>query len=127
MKLTSNLTPADREELLDRLKECSEVNIIVIGRKTKKRFSTPVWFVLEGEEKVILVPMKGSDNNWLKDLVKDPKIELSAGRSSLSSKATIVRDSNRVEKVLDKFREKYRSMWSESYYVKRDVYVEVPL
>jgi len=111
-------------DFLNKLEKFSEVKITVTGRKTKKKISTPVWFVVEGE-KVLLVPNTGSDNNWFKDLVKDPQIELSLGNDNVQSKLKIVRDSNKVEKVLDKFREKYRSMWSESYYTKRDVYVEI--
>jgi len=102
------------------------VNITVTGRKTRKKFSTPVWYVLDGKI-VVLVPMKGSDNDWFKDLVKDPQIELGVGEIAIPFKATIVRDTNRIEKVLDKFRAKYKTMWSESYYTKRDVYVEVPV
>jgi hypothetical protein len=115
-----------RQNLLGKLKQSNEVNITVTGRKTKRRFSAPVWFVLEGE-KVILVPMKGSDNNWFKNLVRDPLIELGVGETAISCRAAIVRDSNGVEKVLDRFRAKYRGVWSESYYAKRDVYVEVPV
>jgi len=125
--LTPDSAPASRERLLDRLKQSSEVNITVTGLRTKKRISTPVWFTLDEGRKVILVPMKGSDTNWFKNLVTDPQIELGAGGKTAPFKATIVRDSNMVEKVLDKFREKYRSMWSESYYTNRDVYVEVPV
>jgi hypothetical protein len=100
------------------------VNITVTGRKTKKRFSTPVWFVLDGE-RVAIVPMKGSDNNWFKNLVQSHQIELSAGGISALYKTSIVRDPRQVQEVIDKLRAKYRSMWSEAYYTKRDVYVEV--
>jgi hypothetical protein len=123
--LASNFTPADRKGLLDGLKESHEVKITVTGRTTKKKFSTPVWFVLDGE-KVILVPMKGSDNEWFKDLATEPQIELGVDDITIPFKATLVRDSAHVEKVLDRFRAKYKSMWSEAYYTKRDVYVEVP-
>jgi hypothetical protein len=102
------------------------VRITVTGRRTKKRFSTPVWFVLDGE-KAILVPMKGSDNEWFKDLVREPQIELGIDDTTIPFKATLVRDSTKVEKVLDRFRAKYKSMWSESYYAKRDVYAEIPV
>ena len=120
------MTLESRRTLLDRLKHSNEVNITVTGRRTKKRFSTPVWFVLDGD-KVILVPMKGSDNEWFKDLVREPQIELEVDGTMIPFKATLVRDSTRVEKVLDGFRAKYKSMWSESYYTKRDVYVEIPM
>ena len=115
-----------RQTLIDRLKHSNEVRITVTGRRTKKKFSTPVWFVLD-REKVILVPMKGSDNEWFKDLIKEPQIELGVDDTAIPFKATLVRDSARVKKVLDGFRAKYKSMWSESYYTKRDVYVEVPV
>jgi len=119
------MTLESRRTLLGRLKHSNEVNITVAGRKTKKRFSAPVWFVLDGEQ-VILVPMKGSDNEWYKNLTKQPQIELGVDDITIPFKAILVRDSTKVEKVLDKFRAKYKSMWSESYYTKRDVYVEVP-
>ena len=124
--MASDYGPADREELLNRLKESKEVNITVTGRKTKRRFSTPVWFVLDGE-RVAIVPTKGSDNNWFKNLEQIPRVELSAGGISAPFNASIVRDPKQVEKVIDKLRVKYRSMWSEAYYTKRDVYVEVPI
>jgi len=124
--LTSDYIPANRQELLNRLKESKEVNITVTGRKTKRRFSTPVWFVVDGD-RIAIVPTKGSDNNWFKNLVQTPNIELSAGGISAPFSASIVRDSKQVEKVIDKLRAKYRHMWSEAYYTKRDVYVEVPV
>lgn len=102
------------------------MNVTVTGRRTKGKFTTPVWFVLDGG-KVLLVPSRGSDNNWFKDLVKDPRIGLGLGDAAIPFDATPVRDPSRVEAVLDKFRAKYRSVWSESYYAKRDVYVEVPI
>lgn len=122
------MTPGttDREDLLRRLEDSSEVNITVKGRKTKKKITTPVWFAIDGAN-VILVPMKGSDNDWFKNLEKNPQIELSVDESAIPFTAKIVRDSDRVETVLDRFRSKYKSMWSESYYTKRDVYVEVPV
>ena len=116
------MKPNGPEGLLAKLKRSSEVTITVRGRRSGRKFSAPVWFVVDGE-KVILVPTKGSDNNWFKNLVKDPHIELDGILTP--SEAKIVRDSGQVEKILDAFRAKYRSMWSESYYTKRDVYVEV--
>lgn len=91
-----------------------------------KRITTPVWFVVDGPN-VILVPMKGSENEWFKNLEKNPQIELSVDESAIPFTAKIVRDSDRVEMVLDRFRSKYKSMWSESYYTKRDVYVELTI
>ena len=116
-----------RRELVDKLKQSNEVRVTVTGRKTKKKLSTPVWFVLEGDSKVLLVPMRGSDTNWFKNLAGDLQIGLGVDEVESTSKAKVVREPREVEKVLDKFRAKYRRMWSEAYYVKRDLYVEVAL
>ena len=118
---------AQRENFLKKLTQSDELKITVTGRRTGRKFSTPVWFVLDGEEKVILVPTKGADNNWFKNLVKNPLIELGVGGIAFPSRATLVRDSSRVKKVIDQLRAKYESMWSESYYAKREVFVEIPL
>ncbi len=88
---------AQRKNFLNKLKRSSEVDITVTGRKTKKRFSTPVWFVLEGE-KVALVPMKGSDNDWFKDLRKNPQIELGVDELAFPFRATLVRGGSRRSK-----------------------------
>jgi hypothetical protein len=124
-RLTSTSSPRVREELIAKLKRSNEVTITVEGRSSGKKISTPVWFVLDKENRVMLVPMKGSGTNWFKNLEKHPEIELSEGGTAISSPATIFGDKSQVEGILDGFRSKYRSMWSESYYAKRDVYVEV--
>ena len=118
--------PANRKDILNKLNQSNEVNITVRGRITRKKLSTPVWFVLDGD-RMILLPIKGSQSSWLKNLVKDPHIELGVDDIAIPSKARIERDSHKVNAVFDKFRSKYRSLWSESYYTKRDVYVEVPV
>ena len=117
---------ANRQEFLNKLKNSSEVDITVTGRRTKKRFSTPVWFVLDGE-KIMLLPTHSSHNDWFKNLVRDQRIELSVKGTVVNSKAKLVRDSEEAQRVLDMLRAKYRSMWSDSYYAKPEVCVEVPL
>jgi deazaflavin-dependent oxidoreductase (nitroreductase family) len=117
---------AKKENFLSRLKDSSEVRITVTGRKTGKKHSTPVWFLLE-DKKVILVPTMGSKNNWFRNLEKNPQIELAVDRTSISAKATILRDSGQAKKTVEKLKAKYKSMWSDSYYNPRDVTVEIPL
>ena len=119
-------SPADRDQLLSELGRSDEVSITVTGRSSKKKRSTPVWFIVEGR-KLQLVPVRGSETPWFRNLMKDPHILLSIGQTSVSSEATLLRDQKGAEKVLDKLRVKYRRMWSESYYPKHDAYVEVPL
>ena len=52
--------PAREDFLKDRLSRSNEITINVIGRKSGRTISIPVWFVLEGD-KLYLLPVQGSD------------------------------------------------------------------
>lgn len=123
------MNDTNRENILGKLKRSGEVEITVTGRKTRKKFSTPVWFLLEGEgkkeEEILIVPIKGSDSNWFKNLAKDPQITLGVDNVTIESKATLVKNPNQAKQIIDKLKTKYESEWSESYYTKRDAYVKV--
>ena len=47
----------------------------VIGRKSGRTISIPVWFVLEGE-KLYLLPVQGLDTHWCKNVLRNPQIAL---------------------------------------------------
>jgi hypothetical protein len=47
----------------------------VIGRKSGRTISIPVWFVLEGE-KLFLLPVRGSDAQWYKNVLQNRSIGL---------------------------------------------------
>jgi hypothetical protein len=57
------------------LSSSNELQITVIGRKTGKKFSTPVWFVSE-RDKLYLLPVRGSVSNWYRNILKEPTMEL---------------------------------------------------
>ena len=59
------------DEFEQALKNTDEVEITVTGRKSGNRISNPVWFVHEGE-KLYLLPVKGSDSNWYKNILTTP-------------------------------------------------------
>jgi hypothetical protein len=54
-----------------------QIKISVIGRKSGKTISIPVWFVLEGE-KLSLLPVRGSGMQWFKNLLQNPSIGIDA-------------------------------------------------
>ena len=49
--------PASNDDLKGRLARYRQIKITVIGRKSGKTISIPVWFVLEGE-KLYLLPVQ---------------------------------------------------------------------
>src|ERR1700680_296160 len=107
------------------LQGANEIEITVTGRTSGRSLTYPVWFALEGE-KLYLLPVKGSDTNWYKNLRKTPTIRLAARGKTFTTSARLLTDEAQIGKVLEKFRDKYgRNV--KSYYPKLDVAVEVPL
>jgi deazaflavin-dependent oxidoreductase (nitroreductase family) len=109
------------ESLKDRLFRSSEITISVTGRKSGRTVSNPVWFVFE--DKLYLLPVKGSDTQWYKNILKNPSIRVEAGGAKAELKAVPVTDGNQVKSVVEKFREKYGAGDVKKYYSKLDVAV----
>jgi deazaflavin-dependent oxidoreductase (nitroreductase family) len=106
------------------LKNTDEVEITVTGRKSGRRISNPVWFVQEGE-KLYLLPVKGSDSDWYKNILKTPRMGLNAGGQVVSAQVKPVTDKDKVRNIVEKFREKYGADQVKKYYSKFDVAVDV--
>jgi len=107
------------------LQGSNEIEITVTGRTSGRSLTYPVWFALEGE-KLYLLPVRGSDTDWYKNLRKTPTIGLATKGKTFTTSARLLTDQAQIGKVLEKFRDKYgRNV--KSYYPKLDVAVEVPL
>ena len=68
------------------------------------RFSIPVWFVLEGE-KLFLLPVQGSDTQWYKNVLRNPKIRIDARAAEAEFRAMPITGAKTVKSVVEKFRE----------------------
>ena len=110
------------DTLKDRLSRSSEIIISVTGRKSGRAISNPVWFVAEDEE-LYLLPVKGSDTQWYKNVLKKPSIRITAGSAEAELKAVPVTDATEVSSVVEKFRAKYGAGDVKKYYSKLDVAV----
>ena len=108
------------------LQNANEIEITVTGRTSGRSHSYPVWFALDGD-KLYLIPVKGSDTEWYKNVRKTPTIRLTTrGGKTLTTSARLITDEAQFDKILEKFRDKYgRNV--KAYYPKLDVAVEVPL
>jgi deazaflavin-dependent oxidoreductase (nitroreductase family) len=108
--------------LKDRLSRYREINLSVTGRKSGRIISQPVWFVF-GEDKVYLLPVRGSDTQWYKNVLKDPTIRIDARGEKAEVKVILVTDAKQVSSVVEKFRHKYGASDVKKYYSKFDVAV----
>lgn len=115
-----------RNELKARLARYRQINLSVIGRRSGKTLSIPVWFVLEGEN-LYLLPVQGSDTQWYKNVLKNPSIRIDARGADEEFTAVPIADAKAVEQVVEKFREKYGANDVKKYYSKLDVAVIVKI
>ena len=118
--------PISMESLKARLTRYREIKISVIGRKSGKTISVPVWFVFEGE-KLYLLPVQGSDTQWYKNVLQNPAIRIDARGAEAEFQAVAITDAKTVKSVIEKFREKYGAKDVKKYYSKFDVAVSVEL
>ena len=117
--------PKRNDALKDRLSRSREINISVTGRKSGRAISIPVWFASD-DEKLYLLPVQGSDTQWYKNVLKNPKIGIDARGPEAEFRAVPITDPKHVSSVVDKFREKYGAGDVKKYYSKFDVAVLVP-
>jgi deazaflavin-dependent oxidoreductase (nitroreductase family) len=101
------------------------ITLTVTGRASGRSHSFPIWFALSGNT-LYLIPVKGSETEWYKNVRKTPTIRLEAPGKTLTANARVITDQVQLDQILEKFRDKYgRNV--KSYYPKYDVAVEVPL
>ena len=117
---------AHADDFIEALQGQREISISVIGRKTGRQISLPVWFVLE-RQILYLLPVKGARTQWLRNLKRNPSITLRCRGQRLTREAQVVQDSQRVEELVSKLRTKYRDDHVARWYSAFDTCVAVPL
>lgn len=114
--------PDKNDSLQDRLSRYRELTITVTGRKSGRQISNPVWFVFENG-KLDLLPVSGSETQWYKNVLKNPKMRIDARGAEADLKVVPVTDAKRVSAVVEKFRKKYGEGDVKKYYSNFDVAV----
>jgi deazaflavin-dependent oxidoreductase (nitroreductase family) len=118
--------PTAKNDLKDRLARYRQIKLSVIGRKSGRTISIPVWFVLEGEN-LYLLPVHGSETQWYKNVLKNPTIRIDARGMEAALAAKPIKESSAVKSVIKRFREKYGAGDVKKYYSKFDVAVAAKL
>ncbi len=118
--------PVLKGTLKDRLARYRQIKLSVIGRKSGKTISIPVWFVPD-DEKLYLLPVLGSGTQWYQNVLNNPMIRIDARGVGSEFRAVPITDAKMVQSVVEKFREKYGAGDVKKYYSKFDVAVLVEL
>jgi deazaflavin-dependent oxidoreductase (nitroreductase family) len=112
--------------LKDRLARYRQIKLSVIGRKSGKTISNPVWFVAQGDT-LYLLPVHGSNTQWYKNVLQNPSIRIDALGAEAELRAQPLTESKTVKSGIGKFREKYGAKDVKKYYSKFDVALVVEL
>ncbi len=115
------LLPTD---VLSVLSSEREVEIDVQGRVSGKSHRLSVWFVYEGD-RIYLLPIKGSDSDWYKNVRANPSVRISVGGNSISSVAKPLTEPQKVKKVIERFNRKYGQEEVQTWYQKFDAALEL--
>jgi hypothetical protein len=86
----------------------------VTGRKSGRAISIPIWFVWDSK-KLYLLPARGFDTQWYKNVLKKPSIRIKARGADTEYKVVSVTDAKQVSSVVEKFRAKYGDSGIELY------------
>jgi deazaflavin-dependent oxidoreductase (nitroreductase family) len=113
------------ENIIAALQHSDQIDITVTGRNTGRQITLPVWFVTEGGQ-LYLVPVRGSDSDWYKNLLATPRMQVTGDGQRITATAKPM-SPDRVQAMVDKFRDKYGADQVAAYYPKTDVAVEVDL
>jgi deazaflavin-dependent oxidoreductase (nitroreductase family) len=112
--------PDKHDSLQDRLSRYRELTITVTGRKSGRQISNPIWFVSE-DGKLYLLPVSGSETQWYKNVLKNPKVRIDARGAAAEFQLVPITEAQRVSAVVEKFRKKYGAGDVKKYYSNFDV------
>ena len=118
---------SEKDGLKERLTRYRQIRISVIGRKSGHKISIPVWFVLEDSNTLYLLPVQGSDTQWYKNVLHNPRIRIAANGKERVFRAMPLTDPKAVQHVVEAFRTKYGAGDVKKYYSKFDVAVRINL
>jgi deazaflavin-dependent oxidoreductase (nitroreductase family) len=114
------------DDFKDALKRTSEVDLTVTGRKSGQESTRPMWFVLDGD-RLLLLPIHGTDTSWYRNIVKTPEIRLAADETAFRVTANTIEDPEGVADTVERFGERYGADRVAEYYPKQDAAVEAQL
>jgi deazaflavin-dependent oxidoreductase (nitroreductase family) len=112
--------PQQNDALKGGLSGANEITITVTGRKSGRSIALPIWFVWD-DGQLYLLPVKGSDTQWYKNVLKNPSVQIDAGGTKGELTLVAVSDPEKVKSVIEKFRGKYGANDVKKYYSNLDV------
>jgi deazaflavin-dependent oxidoreductase (nitroreductase family) len=95
------------DDRLQKVPDRSTLQVTHISRKSGKAYQVTIWFVVQGDK--ILLPTSNIDRNWVRNVRKTPRVELSIGADKFCG------DAHFLENYAD--RERVRAMVQRKYWI----------
>ena len=70
---------------------------------------------------MLLVPVTGTDTQWYKNVLKDPRVTITSGQQILKGKLRTITQKSQVDGVVALFEKKYGASDIKKYYPKPNV------
>ena len=96
------------------LQDGSTLQLTTIGRKTGKRHTVTVWFLIDGDT-VYLVTLK-LKRDWPRNVIKNGKVELDIGGQVFKGHARQIINARRLEHVKALLAKKYWAAWLGAWF-----------
>jgi deazaflavin-dependent oxidoreductase (nitroreductase family) len=94
------------DRFVAKLENRQQISITVIGRRSGRKITLPVWFVYK-DAVLWLLPVHGSQTQWYRNLSVNPAITIKAGSESRALRARALKGARAVRQVIRWFGEKY--------------------
>jgi deazaflavin-dependent oxidoreductase (nitroreductase family) len=89
----------------------STVKLTTTGRKSGRKHTVPVWFVVAAPDRIYVQHVQGATADWYKNLLKTPDVELDFGAGVLAARAQPIMETAEIRRVLALVRRKYLMAW----------------
>lgn len=107
--MAGNRMASTTEDAFSRiLKDRRQISISIIGRRSGRTITLPVWFV-HSEGALWLLPVYGSKTQWYRNLLANRTITIKAGSERREFRARALKAPGDVRKVIRRFSKKYTS------------------
>lgn len=103
-----------------------EIELTVIGRKSRMPIPRPVWFVVAGTE-LLLLPVTGTDSQWYKNILRDPRVKILSSGQTITGRLRPITGKKEVADVIQLFEKKYGPRDVKRYYPNPNVAASLQL
>lgn len=83
------------------------VALTTVGRRSKQPRTVVIWFVVDGNDGILVQHVARKPAQWYRNLCADPRVQVDLGEGPVEARATPIEDQGAIRDVLAKIGKKY--------------------